>query len=408
MRILVQKYGGSSVGDESRREKVIEKILAAKKKGYNVVVVLSAMGRKPDPYATDSLINLIKCSKDHQVCPRDQDLLMSCGEIISCVVLAQMLRDRGYDSIALTGWQAGIITDNNFSESHILRIHPVQIIANLKKGKIPVIAGFQGITEDGEVTTLGRGGSDTTATALGAALGAEMVEIFTDVDGVMTADPKVLPNPRTIPELHYEEAGEMSGEGAKVLHKRCIAPAAMFGIPLWIKSTLTDNPGTRVTSYEDTETFEKFESGRVVTGIVQVTDVAQMVADFIDAQDRALMRLEFLRMLREAGVSLDLISIVREKLYFIVQEHQVMDVVGVCKTLNLPVTITHDCAKVSCVGIGMKGTPGVMAAIQEALAAVNVNVLHATDSHITISCLIKRKDLEIAVGALADKFNLRG
>ncbi len=405
MNIVVQKFGGSSVSDRERREKVIEKILSAKRKGKDVVVVISAMGRAPQPYATDTLISLIKTSAKHEVCLRDQDLLMSCGEVISCVVLAQMLRDKGYDAVALTGWQAGIITDDNFSEARILEIHPDVIIENLKKGKIPVVAGFQGITRQGEITTLGRGGSDTTATALGVALKAEYVEIYTDVDGVLTADPKILDKPKTIPQLNYLEAGEMSGEGAKVLHKRCIAPAYQHNIPLWVKSTLKDTQGTRISSEIEKEAFEK---RRVVTSIVHVSDVAQIVLDLIDAPDRSLTRLEVLRAFGNAGISLDLINIVREKLYFIVKEEQVMEVVAICKEMDIPLKIIHGCAKVSCIGIGMKGTPGVMAAIQEALTSAGVNILHSTDSHISISCLIKMKDLKAAVEALADKFNIRG
>ncbi|MFP4498540.1 MAG: aspartate kinase [Vulcanimicrobiota bacterium] len=404
MNIIVQKFGGSSVADEEKREKVIEKILRAKQEGNHVVVVLSAMGRAPHPYATDTLIGLVKFSEKHQICPRDLDLLTSCGETISCVVMAQSLRDRGHDAIALTGWQAGIITDNNFCDARIRKIQPDFILHNLEQGKTPIVTGFQGLSEDGEITTLGRGGSDTSATALGVALKAKAIEIYTDVDGVLSADPRILDSPRQIPELNYIEAGEMSGQGAKVLHKRCIGPAHQHSIPLWVKSTLTDNPGTRISN----DTVEEgFETGRVVTTIVHVDSMAQIAVDLIDTQDRSLMRLELLRAFWNAGISIDFINVIREKLYFIVNEHEVMQVVAICRELDLPVSINHDCAKVSCVGIGMKGTPGVMASIQEALASAGVNMLQATDSHVTISCLVKGKDLKNAVAALADKFNLR-
>ena len=404
MKILVQKFGGSSVADTEKRNQVIDRIIEGRERGMDVAVILSAMGRSPAPYATDSLIKLICDGTESDVCLRDKDLLMSCGEVISCVVLAQMLRNRGIGAVALTGWQAGIITDDNHSEAKILYIDPQKIISVLKEGKVPIITGFQGITPAGHVTTLGRGGSDTSATAIGAALNAEAVEIFTDVEGVMSGNPNVLENPRTIPELHYMEAGEMSGEGAKVLHKRCIAPAEMYNIPLWVKSYTGKGPGTRVSHQMEKEAFER---RRVVTSVVEVPDMAHIAVDLIDAPDRSLARLELLRSFREYGVSLDLINIVREKFYFIVREDKVMDVVGICKDFEFPVQIIHGCAKVSCVGIGMKGTPGVMAAIQEALASAGVNILHATDSHITISCLIRRKDLSRAVDALADKFSLR-
>ncbi|MCD4784074.1 MAG: aspartate kinase [Candidatus Eremiobacteraeota bacterium] len=404
MRIVVQKFGGSSVADNEKRNRVIDRIIECKNRGMNVVVVLSAMGRAPQPYATDSLINLICKDPQKTVCLRDKDLLMSCGEIISCVVLAQMLRDRGHDAVSITGWQAGFITDGDYSEARILHINPERICTELENGKIPIVTGFQGISPDGEITTLGRGGSDTTATALGVALDAEEVEIYTDVDGVMTCNPRVLKDPRTIKELHYLEAGEMSGQGAKVLHKRCIAPAARLNIPLWVKEYSSGKRGTRICQEIEKEAFER---RRIVTSVVDIPDMAHIAVDLIDAKDRSLSRLELLRTFEKANISLDLINVVREKLYFIVREEEVMRVVGLCKDFDLPVQIIHGCAKISCVGIGMKGTPGVMAAIQEALASAGVNILHATDSHITISLLIKQRDLRQAVDALADKFSLR-
>jgi aspartate kinase len=404
MKILVQKFGGSSVSCCEKREQAIQKIIDAQQKGYKVAVVISAMGRYPDPYATDSLVKLIKNDEEQNICTRDMDLLMSCGEVISCVVMAQQLRDKGYKAVAVTGWQAGIVTDNHFSESRIHKIYPDYVLAKIEDGYIPIIAGFQGITKDGEITTLGRGGSDTSATAIGVALNADAIEIYTDVDGIMTADPRILDNPRTIPEMHYTEAGEMAGEGAKVLHKRCIAPAFRAGIPTWVKSTLSDHPGTCINAKEE----EPFEEHRIVTSIVVVPDMAQIEMDLIDAYDRSQMRLEILKSMRDAGISIDQINVVREKFYFIVKENQVIDVVGVSKFLDIPIKITHDCAKISCVGIGMKGLPGVMARIQGSLADIGVNMLHATDSHITISCLVKSVDIERTVKALADQFKLRG
>lgn len=404
MRIVVQKFGGSSVADHEKRNRVIDRIIEGRNRGMDVVVVLSAMGRSPQPYATDSLIDLICSGSEKTVCLRDKDLLMSCGEIISCVVLSQMLRDRGYDAVAITGWQAGFVTDDDYSEARILHINPERIFSELQNGKIPIVTGFQGISPDGEITTLGRGGSDTTATTLGVALDAEEIEIYTDVDGVMTGDPRVLKDPRTIKELHYLEAGEMSGEGAKVLHKRCITPASRHNIPLWVKAYSSGKRGTRISREIEKEAFER---RRVVTSVVDVPDMAHIAVDLIDAKDRSLSRLELLRTFGKMSVSLDLINVVREKLYFIVKEEEVMKVVGICKEFDLPVQIIHGCAKISCVGIGMKGTPGVMAAIQEALASAGVNILHATDSHITISLLIKQRDLRRAIDALADKFSLR-
>jgi len=406
MRIIVQKFGGSSVADIEKRKKVVEKIIKTSQDGFDVIVVPYDMGRHPQTYATDSLIRLVKEDDEHMVCLRGKDLLMTCGEIISCAVMAQRLRDHGFNASPMTGWQAGIITNNDFSEARILKIFPQAVIQELEKGNIPIVAGFQGMSESGQITTLGRGGSDTTATALGVALKAEAVEIYTDVEGILTADPGILDDPRIIPEIHYTEAGEMSGQGARVLHKRCIAPAFRHKIPLWVKPALTNGRGTLITEKDNQDSIP-FEQRRVVTSLVQVENMAQVIVDLIDAKDRSLTRLELLRAMKDAGISIDQINIIREKFYFIVVEHQVMSVVGICKERGLPLSIHHGCAKLSCIGIGMKGTPGVMAAIQEALAGAGVNILQSTDSHITISCLIRQDDLKVAISALADKFNLR-
>ena len=190
MKIVVQKFGGTSLATPEMRSKVVEKIINAKRGGFQPVVVVSAMGRKGDPYATDTLIDINTriCTNIH---PREMDLLMACGEIISAVVLTNTLKARGYDARAFTGGQAGIITDNNFTQAEILEIKPDRLLEAIKDGRIPVVAGFQGITQQGDFTTLGRGGSDVTAVALGEALSAYAVEIFSDVDGVMTADPKL-------------------------------------------------------------------------------------------------------------------------------------------------------------------------------------------------------------------------
>ena len=219
MKIIVQKFGGSSLTTQEQRMQAANKVIAAKKDGYASVVVVSAMGRTGDPYATDTLISLVK-NTNKTINPRELDLLLNCGEIISAVVLCQLFNSLGYEATVLTGCQAGIITDNSFTEAKILKVKPDKIIKNLKENKIVIVTGFQGITEDGELTTLGRGGSDTTAAALGVALNAEFVEIFTDVDGIKTADPRIVKDAKTLEVVTYNEICQLAQQGAKVIHPR--------------------------------------------------------------------------------------------------------------------------------------------------------------------------------------------
>ena len=214
MKIVVQKFGGTSLATPEMRNRVVQKIINAKRGGFQPVVVVSAIGRKGDPYATDTLIDVnLKICKD--IHPREMDLLMSCGVIISSVILANTLKARGYEARAFTGGQAGIITDCNFTEADILEIKPDRILDSIANGRIPVIAGFQGVTGDGDLTTLGRGGSDVTAVALGEALSAFAVEIYSDVDGVMTADPKIVSNASVLSQISYSDILELASKGLK-------------------------------------------------------------------------------------------------------------------------------------------------------------------------------------------------
>ncbi|MFY9394331.1 MAG: aspartate kinase, partial [Halanaerobiales bacterium] len=219
MKKIVQKFGGSSLNSAEKREMVVKHIEKAIKMGYKPVVVVSAMGRLGEPYATDTLIEVAsEINKD--IDNREKDLLMSCGEIISTIVLVQTLKKAGIEAIALTGAQAGIYTDDSFGEAEIIRVVPDKVNKTLKEGKIPVIAGFQGITEDGEITTLGRGGSDTTASIIAAAIGALYIEFYTDVAGVMTADPALVESARILDVVTYNEVCELAYQGARVIHPR--------------------------------------------------------------------------------------------------------------------------------------------------------------------------------------------
>ncbi len=247
MKIIVQKFGGTSVASPHTRELVVNKVKEAIGNGYSPVVVVSAMGRKGDPFATDTLINMLKSvnpsPEDHEM-----DLLMACGEIISSAVMAATLQEAGLKSKALTGGQAGMITDNEYGNAKIRKVEPDHLLQLIEQGIIPVICGFQGVTEDHKnITTLGRGGSDTSAAAFGVALKADKVEIYTDVDGVMTADPRVVKDAKIIKQISYDEIREMAHQGAKVIHPRAVEIVMRYGVPMVVKSTFSDAQGTLIT-----------------------------------------------------------------------------------------------------------------------------------------------------------------
>lgn len=245
MGLVVQKFGGTSVNAPEKRAQVLGKIIKVKEKGNDVVVVVSAMGRKGEPYATDTFLDLLQ-----QIGPNPdeklKDMLISCGEIISVCVLAQALKERGFPAEAMTGFQAGIFTNNNFTNAEITRINPVRIQEKLQQGKIVVVAGFQGCTEEMEITTLGRGGSDTTAIALGGALGAELVEIYTDVPGVAFTDPRLIAQAPYIKSIDFEPMYILARSGAKVIHRQAVKTALNYNRPFVVRSTFDDCEGTLI------------------------------------------------------------------------------------------------------------------------------------------------------------------
>ena len=283
MGILVQKFGGTSVASVEKMNEVCNIIENYKKRGNDLVIVVSAMGRKGDPYATDTLINL--CTNVNKKSKKSElDLIMSCGEIISGTILSSMLEERGIPSIFLTGMQAGIITTKVYSNSKIKEINPTRIQRELDEGKVVVIAGFQGGTEDGEITTLGRGGSDTSAVALGKALGCETVQIYTDVDGIMTADPRIEPSAKILDYCDYEEVFQMAEKGAKVIHPRAVELAKNGDIVLEIKNTL--NPTCKGTKIGLTRGFvgdyEDFQD-RFMTAVAHKDNIAQVKVKYSES-----------------------------------------------------------------------------------------------------------------------------
>lgn len=398
MAVIVQKFGGTSVATPELREKALSKVLACRAENNDVVVVVSAMGRKGDPYATDTLISLL--SKAGVVDKRDMDIMMACGEIMSCTIVASTLRRAGVKAMALTGWQAGIVTDNSYGNARIITVETDYLKSLLATGVVPVVAGFQGASDAGEITTLGRGGSDTTAAAIGVALGAKCVEIYTDVEGIMTADPRIVPEARVLNSIDYSEVFQMASQGSKVIHPRAVELAMQRSIPLIIKSTFSDAPGTTITN----NVFYEQKRGKPVTAVAHITRVAQVVIH--TPGDDGTLEYDIFHRLAEKGVSVDLINVSPGEKKFIIGDDSTEDTRTALKDLGVDVTIRPGCAKISVIGAGMRGIPGVMAKVVAALRESQVRILQTSDSHLTISVLTDEQDLERATKALHKHFKL--
>jgi aspartate kinase len=406
LKILVQKFGGTSLAMPEQRNLVVAKIKEALAMEYKLVVVVSAMGRLGDPYATDTFLALVK---EHGgiLNKREQDLLLSCGEIVSGVVLTSLLNKNHIDAITLTGAQAGIITNEDYTDSRILVIKPEGILNELKKNKVVVVAGFQGLTQKGEITTLGRGGSDTTAAALGVALGAEAAEIYTDVDGIKTADPRIVQDARTLSIVSYNEICNLAYEGAKVIHPRAVEVAMQHNLPIKIKSAFSQEPGTMITNKLASEDqVVEISNYGLITGITQIPNITQLKIFTGKLKEKQDVEVKVFKALALANISVDFINVLPEVLMFTVKDEVVDQAVEILKNMDIQPEVYPNCAKVSAVGAGMAGIPGVMAQIVEALAKEGVRILQSADSHTTIWCLVAREDMEVAVRSLHKQFKL--
>ena len=406
MRILVQKFGGTSVATAEKRASVVSKVSEAVHSGYSPVVVVSAIGRSGDPYATDTFLTMVKA-----ICPdlpkRELDLLMSCGEVISGTILVSTLNSMGFEAVLFTGGQAGIITDKEFGDARIVRVEPGRILEQLAKGKVVVVTGFQGTTEDGQITTLGRGGSDTTASALGVALDAEAIDIYTDVEGIMTADPRIVKEARTIDTLTYNEICQMAYQGAKVIHPRAVEIAMQRNIPLRIKSTFSSAPGTLVTNLcPDRGVGTDITSDRILTGIAHTPNVTQLRVLTGDAKDQHLTDKRIFKAMALADISVDFISVQPEGVLYTVRDEVASKAVKILQNMGFDPGVVPSCAKVSIVGGGIAGVPGVMADMVEALSDAGVPILQSADSHTTIWVLVHKEDMVTAVQTLHQKFHL--
>ena len=404
MRILVQKFGGTSVATAKKRQVAVRRIEEAIANGFTPVVVVSAMGRRGDPYATDTLIDLIQ-KIDPDVAPRELDLLVSCGETISAVVMAGTLHQAGVgNTVVLTGGQAGIITDRNYGNARILRVEPEHIRRHLDRGDLVIVTGFQGISESNDLTTLGRGGSDTTAAALGVALRAEIVEIYTDVDGVMTADPRIVPQAQKIRQTCYEELLQMANQGAKIVHHRAIELAMRANLPLRIRNTFSDDEGTWVAHHY--EERASFSSGRTVTAITHMPARALITVQRQQGNERPIGNTSIFRPLADANISLDLFNLSPQQTSFTIHVAHSERVRAILENMGVHVSVIANCAKISAIGVGMHNQPGVMANLVEALEKRNIEILQTTDSNVTISCLVREADMNAAVQALHEQFGL--
>ena len=402
MKIIVQKFGGTSVATAEAREAAKRKVLEAIKAGFTPAVVVSAMGRKGEPYATDSLIDLIK-KENTAVDLSDLDTIMCCGELISASVMAASLQKDGLKAAALTGGQAGILTDSNFGDARIKDINPDNLLRYMNSGIIPVVCGFQGVSSDGRFTTLGRGGSDTTAAALGVALEADCVEIYTDVEGIMTADPRVVSDANILNCVSYGDVCQMAHQGAKVIHARAVEIAMEKEIPIVVKSTFSDAPGTLICT-EDVVDKNSSVPGRIISSVAYLRDLAQFKVRFAGNDVDCAHRLY--DDLAKNGISVGCLNLQPELTMFSVFMFDVERTNKLLADSGYEFELHPDCAKVSIVGSGMRGVRGIMATFVAALAEKGIMILQTVDSDTTISAIINQEHLNDAVTALHDAFNL--
>ena len=414
MSLIVQKFGGSSVADAASIKRVARRIVDTKKAGNDVVVVVSAMGD-----TTDELLDLAE-----QVSPlppaRELDMLLTSGERISMALLAMAINDLGADARSYTGSQAGLITDSAHGAARIIDVTPGRIQEALSEGAIPIVAGFQGVAQDTkDVTTLGRGGSDTTAVALAAALGAACCEIYTDVDGVFSADPRVVPAARKVPLITYEEMLELAAVGAKVLHLRCVEYARRFDLPIHVRSSFSTHEGTWVLS--PAAIAAKVEEGKaveqpIISGVA--ADVHDAKVTVVGVPDKPGEAAAIFQALADAGINVDMIvqnvsaaATGRTDVTFTCPQGTAQAAMRALDSQRDEIgfeslTVDDQIAKVSLVGAGMRSHPGVSATFFKALAEASVNVEMISTSEIRISIVTRVDDAQKAVTALHTAFGL--
>jgi aspartate kinase len=407
--LVVQKYGGSSVANAERIKRVAERIVAARKAGNEVVVVVSAMGD-----TTDELLDLAG-----QVSPlppgRELDMLLTAGERISMALLAMAIHNLGYEARSYTGSQAGVLTTSAHGKARIIDVTPGRLRGALDEGAVAIVAGFQGVAQDTkDITTLGRGGSDTTAVALAAALHADVCEIYTDVDGVFTADPRIVPNARHIKQITYEEMLELAACGAKVLMLRCVEYARRSGIPIRVRSSYTNNPGTMVTGSMEEIPLEQ----AMITGVAH--DRSEAKITIVGVPDEPGVAARIFETVASADSNIDMIvqnvsteATGRTDISFTLPKTDGPTAMAALNKVQEKVGfkgLLYDdhIGKISLIGAGMRSHPGVAATFFASMADAGVNIEMISTSEIRVSVVCRDTDLDIAVRAIHDAFELGG
>ena len=399
MSLIVQKFGGSSVANAERLLNVARIVTDTYRAGNEVVVVVSAQGDTTDDFIAKAAELNARPSK------REMDVLLSAGEQISMSLLAMTIQTLGCTAISLTGWQAGIQTDINYSEARIRKVKPERVRSELDRGRIVIIAGFQGINKQDDITTLGRGGSDTTAVAIAASLGADLCQIYTDVDGVYTDDPRIVPNARKLTEITYDEMLELASLGAQVLHNRSVEMAKKYNVDLEVVSSFTRNPGTKVKEGSDMEKMN-------VSGVARDNNCARIAV--INLPDEPGVAFKVFSLLAKHKINVDIIlqSVGKNRvktISFTVPQDSAEETREVLANAKgqlgfEDLSVNTEVAKVSIVGAGMASNSGVAAKMFEALAMAGINIRMISTSEIKISVLINEEDSEKAVKAIHNKF----
>ena len=407
MGIVVQKFGGTSVADAEKIKNVADAVIREKLNGNKVIVVVSAMGHTTD--------NLIKLSKEITITPpdREMDMLLSTGEQVSMALLAMAINHKGHKAVSLNAMQVGIMTEPDYGRARIVNIKHSRVNKHLDNGEIVIIAGFQGVTDDGEITTLGRGGSDTSAVALAAAFNADRCDIYSDVEGVYTTDPRVVPTAQKLEVISYEEMLELARVGANVLHPRSVETAKLCNVPMRVRSSFKlDDLGTLIIG------VDKMELHKPVTGLA--CDSSQVRIVICDVPDKPGNAGKLFSMLANKGLSVDMIiqSYARSSnntndIAFTIDKGDVPKFYEVAEEIKNAMNpsnihIDEDIAKVSIVGAGMIDRPGIAEKMFETLAALNINIKMIATSEIKISCLVEKCHAKEAVIALCKAFELDG
>jgi len=402
-KLIVQKYGGSSVATVEKINIVAEKVLSYKKKKYGLVVVVSAMGDTTDELI--ELANRINPSPEK----REMDMLLATGEQVSAALLAMCIQSKGSRALSLVGYQVGILTDDFHTTAKIQKIEAQRIQKELKSGKVVIVAGFQGMNKDSDITTLGRGGSDLSAVALAVALDADECQIYTDVEGVYTADPRIVPDARKLEQITFDEMLEMASRGAQVMQTRAVEVAKKFNLPLYVASTFSKKRGTMI--MDESQVIEK----PVVRGVTLTEKEAKVTLR--DVPDEPGIAARIFKSLGENNINVDMIvqNVGHDKatdISFTVEKSEVKKTVKVIKEVASvidaeDVLADEDVAKISVVGVGMRSQSGIAFNTFQALAEQKINIEMITTSEISISCVVRKTDGKKALLALHKKFDLQ-